>query len=151
MAGNMTTIHINHTEPSPARAIIREWMDRTVRTLADYDIQGHLGLISKEVKVHGVPEFGIIDYKDWAAQVEHEFKNKLIKSVEFRGDRIRAESPQDIMFLTLEVVTASDGQVIENALEVLLKKEDDGVWRVIQERILDEGESRHFGLNNRSD
>ena len=142
----MTTMNINHAEPLPAKLIIHEWMQKTAETLSNHDVQGHLALISKEVKVHGVPDLEIIDYNDWAAQVEHEFTNKLVKSVKFLGDRVRVENPDDIMFVTLEVITASDGQVINNGLEVVLKKENDGIWRVIQERILDKGESQHFGL-----
>ena len=142
----MITINVNHAKPSPGKAIIRKWMANSSETLSNYDVKGHLALISKEVKVYGVPEHEVIAYNDWAAQVEHEFNNKLIQTVEFRGDHIRVEKSGDIIFTTLEVITASDGQVINNALEVVLKKENDGVWRVIQERILDEAESRHLGL-----
>jgi len=142
----MVTIHVDHSKPSPARAIIRDWMEKSAASLAAYDADAHLELISKQVKVHGVPELEIIDYKDWESQVRHEFANKLIKSVSFHGDHIRAENPKNIMFNTLEVLTASDGAVVRNGLEVVLRKETDGVWRVIQERILDEGEMKHFGL-----
>lgn len=142
----MVTIHVDHSKPSPAKAIIRDWMKKSAATLAAYDADAHLELISKQVKVHGVPKLEVIDYKDWESQVRHEFADKLIKSVSFHGDRIRAENSQEIMFNTLEVLTASDGAVVRNGLEVLLKKETDGVWRVIQERILDEAETKHFGL-----
>ena len=118
----MTTINVNHAKPSPGKAIIHEWMTNSCKTLANHDVKGHMALISKEVKVYGVPEHEVIAYNDWAAQVEHEFNNKLIQSVEFRGDHIRVENQGDIMFTTLEVITASDGQVINNALEVVLKR-----------------------------
>ncbi len=142
----MITIHVDHAKPSAAKEIIREWMDQSVQTLADYDIAGHMALISKEVRINAVPKLGSIDYKGWAAQVEHEFTNKVIKSVAFHGDFIRAENAGEIMFVTREVITATDGKVINNNLEVVLRKEEDGVWRVIQERFMDESEARHFGL-----
>jgi len=142
----VTSIVVNHAQPSAAKAIIRQWMSASEETLARHDVAGHLALISKQVKVHGVPELDVIDYNDWAAQVEHEFKNQLVRSVKFHGDHIRAEKPDNIIFVTLEVITAADGTVINNGLEVVLNKESDGVWRVVQERILDEGESRHFNL-----
>ncbi|MCP4010060.1 MAG: hypothetical protein GY726_11170 [Proteobacteria bacterium] len=50
-----------------------------------------MALISKWAKPHGVPELETIDYNDCAAQFEYEYKNKLIQSVEFRGDHIRVE------------------------------------------------------------
>ena len=60
----MTTINISHAEPSPAKLIIHEWMQNTSETLSNHDVRGHLALISKEFKVHGVPDLEIIDYKD---------------------------------------------------------------------------------------
>jgi hypothetical protein len=50
------------------------------------------------------------------------------------------------MFVTRGVITAADGAVINNNLEVVLKKEKDGAWRVIEGRTLDDGEAAHFGL-----
>ncbi len=44
---------------------------------------------------YGVPDLESIDYKDWAAQVEHEFSNSLIKSVALHGDHVRVENPGD--------------------------------------------------------
>ena len=143
----MITIHVDHGKSSDSKAIIRQWMDDSSQTLANYDIAGHLALISKQVRINGVPKLGSIDYKGWAAQVEHEFTNKVIKSVAFHGDHIRAENSGEIMFVTREVITATDGKVINNNLEVMLKKEEDGVWRVIQERFMEKSEAQHFGLS----
>lgn len=140
----MVSIVVNHAEPMDSKAIIARWMHETSETLANYDVSGHLNLISKQVVVHGVPKLGAIDYKDWAAQVEHEFAEKLIKSVAYQGDQIRAENTTRIMFLTRERIVASDGSVVENELEVVLCKEEDGAWRVIQERILGAGEMQHL-------
>lgn len=64
----------------------------------------------------------------------------------FHGDHARVEHPGDIMFVTRGVITAADGAVINNNLEVVLKKEKDGAWRVIEGRTLDDGEAAHFGL-----
>ena len=140
----MVSIVVNHAKPTDSKAIIAKWMRETSETLANYDVSGHLNLISKKVVVHGVPKLGAIDYKDWAAQVKHEFAEKLIKSVDYQGAQIRAENATSIMFLTRERIVASDGSVHENELEVVLSKEEDGVWRVIQERILDADEMQHI-------
>ncbi len=142
----MTTIHVDHVEPSAAQDIIHEWMNNIAGSLINYDVDEHMALISKDVKVLGVPKLGTIDYKDWAAQVAHEFKQKLVQTIEYRGDHVRAENPINIMFVTREILTAADGAVVDNNLEVVLRKEDDGVWRVVQERFLDESEARHFDL-----
>ena len=43
---------------------------------------------------------------------------------------------------------ANDGTVNAQGIEVLLEKESDGKWRLIQERILSVAESRHDGILN---
>ncbi len=124
--------------------IIQQWMDDSRETLKNYDVEGHLNLISKDVIVHGVPELNTIDYKDWSAQVHHEFAERMIKSVDFDGMRIRAKNDSEIMFTTLETITATDGKELQNRLEVVLLKEEDGQWRVVQERLLDAAEFAHY-------
>ena len=47
----MTTIHVNHAQPSAAKDIIHEWMNNIAGTLINYDVAGHMALISKDVKV----------------------------------------------------------------------------------------------------
>ena len=90
-------------------------MRESALTLAAHDPDAQLKLVSKHVKAHGVPELETIDYNDWAAQGRHEFANKLVKSVAFHCDHIRVENPGDIIFNTLEVITASDGTVVRHS------------------------------------
>lgn len=128
-------------------SIIQQWMDDCRDTLANYDVAGHLELISKSVKVHGVPDLDIIDYNDWAAQVRHEFAEKTVKSVGYNGLQIRSENETQVMFTTVETVIAADDAEIVNRLEVVLSKEEDGQWRVVQERLLDAAEFAHYHYN----
>jgi hypothetical protein len=50
------------------------------------------------------------------------------------------------MLQTVERVEANDGTVIRRALEVVLDREPDGKWRVLQQRIMPEHEAMHYGL-----
>lgn len=126
--------------------IIKQWLNEVSRTVATKDLNAHLDLISRNVKLTGVPGFDLIDYASWASQCQHEFSNNLIRSVAYNGLQVRATATNRIMFKTLETVTAADGTHNAQGIEVLLEKEPDGKWRVVQERILPEDETRHDGF-----
>ena len=57
-----------------------------------------------------------------------------------------ADSPERIQFQTFESLQTKDGQSISHGIEVLIEKESDGQWRVSQERVLSNDESRIAGL-----
>jgi len=100
----------------------------------------HMDLISKEVSVYGVPGFDVIGYDDWARQCEYEFDEGLLQRVSYEGLRVVTVTPENILFKTLETVEGSDGTVNRHGVEILIRKEVDGKWRVLQERMLAEDE-----------
>ncbi len=95
--------------------IVQEWLAALARTANARDYPAHMDLISKEVKVYGVPGFEVIDYDDWARQCQHEFEAGLLKRVTYEGLKVRTMTPGSVMFKV---------------------KETDGKWRVVQERML---------------
>ena len=104
------------------------------------DLDAHMELISKNVSVFGVPGFDVIGYEDWFNQCRHEFDNKLLKQVSYKGMNVLAEMPDKIMFKSVETVEGEDGTVNTNGIEFIIQKEEDGVWRVTQERVLPDDE-----------
>ena len=126
--------------------IAKLWLDEAAKTANAHDLSGHMDLISKRVVLTGVPGFDSIGYDDWFAQCEHEFSNRLLKSVDYNGFKMVVDGETRIMFKSYETVQASDGQVNAQGIEVLIEKEDDGVWRLTQERVLSAQESAHDGL-----
>jgi len=129
-----------------AQNIIKQWMNACSQTIRDYDHAGHMNLISKDVQVFGVPGFEVIGYQDWYAQSKHEFKQRLILDAKYEGIKLRQENESQVMFVTMESITASDKSVNTQGLEVILAKEADGFWRVTQERLLSTEEAKHFGI-----
>ena len=117
-----------------------EFLAVMAETANKFDLDAHMNLISKQVSVYGVPGFEVITYDDWFNQCKHEFGNKLLKKVRYQGLNILAETPDRIMFKSLETVEGSDGSVNTSGIEFILQKEDDGQWRVSQERRLPEDE-----------
>ena len=73
-------------------------------------------------------------------QCQHEFDNKLLKRVSYDGLNILAETPERVMFKSIETVEGSDGSINSSGIEFIIQKEEDGQWRVGQERILPEEE-----------
>ena len=103
----------------------------------------HMDLISKEVSVYGVPGFDVIGYDDWARQCKHEFDEGLLKQVSYEGLRVVTLTPGNVLFKTTETVEGTDGTVNRQGVEILIRKEADGKWRIVQERILAESEMEY--------
>lgn len=100
----------------------------------------HMDLISKDVSVYGVPGFDVIGYDDWARQCQHEFDEGVLKRVSYEGLRVVTVTPGNVLFKTIETVEGTDGTVNCQGVEILIRKEADGKWRIVQERILAEDE-----------
>jgi len=129
-----------------SQTIAEQWLLDAVRTANAKDHAAHMDLISKRISLQGVPGFESIGYEDWSRQTQHEFENNLLKSVRYDGFKLVAETATRIMFKTFETVVATDGTVNAQGVEMLLDKEEDGKWRLVQERILPPDESAHDQL-----
>jgi len=129
-----------------SETIAQQWLQNATNTAADKNHIAHMNLISKKVSLQGVPGYENIGYEDWAAQTRHEFENNILKSVSYRGFKLLKASNTHIMFKTFETVQANDGTSNAQGIEILLEKEDDGQWRLVQERILPADEAMHDGL-----
>lgn len=134
------------SENDQAKEIALQWIDAVERTARALDHPAHMDLVSRRVRVLGIPGFEAIGYDDWARQCEHEFKDGVFRDVSYTGLRMRAATDRQIMFQTLERVEATDGTVVRRGIEVVLEKEPDGKWRVLQERVMTDGEAVHCGL-----
>jgi len=126
--------------------IAQAWLNASADTATNKQFDAHFNLISKKVRVTGVPGYESISYDDWARQSEQEFKDDVLKSVEYDGLKLTANNDTQIMFKTVESIFANDGSNRKHGVEILLEKEEDDVWRVIQERVMTDDETRHAGL-----
>ncbi len=128
-----------------AITIAKDWMSKIIETAANHQLDQHMNLISKKVNITGIPDFDNIGYDDWANQCKHEFENNIIKSIRYQGLKLQAHTDSRIMFKTYEAVEATDGTITAQGIEVLLENEQ-GTWRVVQERILPADEVKHDKL-----
>ena len=130
--------------------IIKIFLSAMAETASQHDLKNHMNLISKEVEVFGVPGFETISYDDWFRQCEKEFKEKLIKEVGYESINIIDSTESVIMFKTIERVVATDNKKNTNNMLMVITREDDGKWRVTQERILANDEfslEKNYSLN----
>lgn len=115
---------------------VEDFLLRFAKTAVEGDHGGHMAMISKKVLVHGVPGFETIDFDSWSRQCAHEFPQFLIRSIDYVGIDIKVETDTLLCFETHETVEACDGTVNSNLLEIFIEREEDGKWRIVQERIL---------------
>ena len=139
---------MSEEKKAAAEIIAREWMDASALTATKRDFDGHFSLISKKVRVTGMPGFESISYDDWARASKKDFEDKVLESVSYEGLKMSAHNDKQIMFKTLESIQVNDGTKKTHGVEILLQLEEDAVWRVIQERIMTSDEIRHVGLIN---
>ena len=129
-----------------SETIAKNWLENVSITAANKDHTAHMNLISRKVSLQGVPGYENIGFDDWSAQTKHEFENNVLKSVSYKGFKPLTSTLTHIMFKTFETVEANDGTINAQGVEILLEKEEDGVWRLVQERILPVDEATHDGL-----
>lgn len=137
---------MSEEKKAAAQVIVQEWLDASAFTATNRDFDGHFALISKKVRVTGMPGFESISYEDWARASKKDFEDKVLDSVSYEGLKMSAHNDSQIMFKTLESVHVNDGSKKTHGVEILLQCEEDNVWRVIQERIMTGDEIRHVGL-----
>lgn len=124
-------IHIEHTIMTAD-----DFLQQMAQTANALDLEAHMNLISKDVRVLGMPGFDVIGYEDWRRQCEHEFANRILKQVSYQGMHVVDEGPERIVFKSVETVEGTDGTVNTHAIEFVIQREGDGQWRVVQERVL---------------
>jgi ketosteroid isomerase-like protein len=115
--------------------VAKEWMEALARTANEKDVEAHMDLISKEVQVFGMPGIEVIDYNDWKAQCQYEFEQGILKRYSYEGINTLLMTPGRVVFETRETVEGNDGTVNTMDVEIVLAKEHDGKWRVIQEQV----------------
>lgn len=118
----------------------QEFLSQMGKTANMHNFEEHMNLISKDVKVYGVPDFDLITYDDWFNQCKQEFEDKLLTGVSYQDTHTLSETTNEITFVAVETVEASDGKKNVNCVKFIIKKETDGQWRVLLERIMSEAE-----------
>jgi hypothetical protein len=94
-----------------------------------------MALVSREVKVRGVPGHDTIDYRGWKERRRNEFSNRLLRSLTYRLHDIIAQEEGSLLFTVVETMRSHQGQTITVDKAIKIRREEDGIWRVILEWI----------------
>ena len=124
-----------------AQQIAEQWLTESAESAGRKDLQSHMGMISQQVSLEGVPGLDNIDYHAWYEQCRYQFENSMIESISYKGFNLISADDNQIQFSVFERVAGTDGTLNEQIVEMLLKKEDDNVWRLVQERVLIENDA----------
>lgn len=120
--------------PQEAESIVQDWLKELTRTATTHDLPAHMQLVSRQVKVVGIPGKGAIDYDGWKLRRFNEFNGKLLLKLGYQLRAIINTKDDQIVFSVQETMKASNGRSIVANKDVVLQNEEDGNWRVRYER-----------------
>lgn len=116
-----------------AEKIIQSWLDELSYSAATWDLDAHMKLVSRQVKVTGLPRVKSVDYQGWKLRRHNEFKKKLLRSLNYRLGKVLHADHNKIVFWVEETVKDHQGKAVAIDKEITLNKEEDGLWRVLRE------------------
>jgi len=112
-----------------------DWLAAISKTVELRNIHAHMGLVSKTVRVYGVPGADTIAYIDWRKRRQTEFEKNLLKALSYDFIRMKKVTPKRIQFIAKETMSGMSGNAFEINKDIIIEKEYDGVWRVVEENI----------------
>ena len=115
--------------------IIEDWLDAMRQSVENQDLTAHMALVSKNVRVYGLPNYKEVDYDAWQQRRKNEFENNRLQGLVYKLIRIRMSLQRRIGFELEEHMLSSDGKVIVILKDVMLEREQDENWRVVEENI----------------
>jgi len=115
--------------------IIYQWLDNMSKSVAMRDLEKHMSLVSRHVKVYGIPGREAIDYQGWRQRRQNEFDNNLLTRLTYKVVRIKTQALRRLAFQVEETMAARNGQAVILNKDIMLELEPDEKWRVVEEKI----------------
>ncbi len=134
-----------NNDNTPQR-IVETWTHQIAETIKQRDIDAHMQLVSSEVQVFGMPSKAVIFYDEWRERRKLELKTGELLSINYTIQKIITSMPRRITFSARENLLNNKRKVIILDKMIVLEKEEDDVWRVIEETIKN-WKVKKFNLN----
>jgi len=115
--------------------IIYKWQEAMSRTIGARDLSNHMELISKKVEVFGNPSKEHINYAGWYKRRNNEFEKQSVICISYANTRIKTITQRRIIFNVNESIVGTDGRIITLNQDVILEREDDDKWRLVEQSI----------------
>lgn len=118
-----------------AEHTIQAWCMAMSSSIKERDLDTHMQLVSPHVQVYGIPGNGVINYKGWEARRKFEFENGELLLLNYQGIRLITFTPRRATFNTTETMIGKNGKMVLINKNIVLEKEQDGQWRVVEEKV----------------
>jgi hypothetical protein len=118
-----------------SQEFILNWLKRLSESVENRDLAAHMGLVSKKVRVYGIPNQESLGYQDWYRRRRNEFNNNRLASLSYNNLNITTITLRRLGFQVTEIMQATNGQQIQINKDILLEQEEDKQWRVVEETI----------------
>jgi len=118
-----------------SQELILNWLKRVSESVEHRDLTAHMELVSKNVRVYGIPNQASLDYQGWYRRRRNEFNNNRLASLRYTNLNIKTITLRRLGFQVTEIMQATNGQQIEIIKDILLEREADNQWRVVEETI----------------
>jgi hypothetical protein len=118
-----------------SQELIINWLKGVSESVENRDLAAHMALVSKNVQVYGIPNQATLDYQGWYRRRRNEFNKNRLASLRYTNLNIKTITLRRLGFQITEIMQATDGQQIQINKEILLEREEDNQWRVVEETI----------------
>lgn len=107
------------------------------RSINERDLDVHMRLVSPKVQVYGMPSKAVINYNEWRERRQGDFSGGELLSIRYDIQRIITMMPRRLCFAARENLLNTTGKLIMLDKSIILEKEADNIWRVVEESIKD--------------
>lgn len=125
-------MHDNNTMP---QHIAEDWLAALSASVENRDIDVHMALVSENVQVYGIPGIESLNYQQWKFRRHNEFCKNRLHGLRYKILCIKTDQTHRLGFEVEETMLATCGEAYIISKHILLEKEADDNWRVVEETI----------------
>ena len=117
------------------QTIIGNWLEKLTRSVEKRDLAAHMQLVSERVQVYGLPGGQIVDHSQWKNRRHTEFNQAQLLALGYRLLNIKTITSHRLGFHVEETMQACNGMCVFVDKDIILEREADDQWRVVEENI----------------
>lgn len=115
--------------------IIQQWLKDMSASVQAQDLKRHMSLVSKRVHVYGLPNKDTINHTQWQQRRRNEFQTDRLIAMQHGPVKIKILGLVRVSFNVEQTIISKEGFVYIINKDIMLEKEEDGIWRVVEETI----------------
>ncbi|VAX11228.1 hypothetical protein MNBD_GAMMA25-1684 [hydrothermal vent metagenome] len=117
------------------QTIVGNWLKQLTRSVKTRDLDAHMRLVSERVQIYGLPGGQIIGYAQWKKRRYTEFSQAQLLALDYRLLNLKTITARRLGFHVEEIMQACNGMCIYIDKDIILEREQDEQWRVVEENI----------------